>query len=171
VLGYAGQNVTVATGNGDNPYGRGRCEEIAAGLIADGQATTDRDALVRAAREMLIEVLSCREGRSNSGLVARLAGVAIGADDYMPNMATEEFLSCLSKPALTRALDGTPVLPRRTAKETRRNLVDHFAKDGRFVHPAARFQPSAEELEAHRSRYAVGTEAVDEEEVGEPVAR
>jgi ParB/RepB/Spo0J family partition protein len=167
VLGYAGNNVSVATGNGDNPYGRGRCEEIAAGLIADGQVTTDRDALVRAAREMLIEVLCCREGRSNSGVVARLAGVAIGADDYLPNMATEEFLSCLSKPALTRALDGTPVLPRSTAKETRRNLVDHFVTDGRFVHPAARFQPSAEKLEAHRSRYVRAAEPADEEEAGE----
>jgi hypothetical protein len=117
---------------------------------------------------MLVEILSCREGRSSSGLVARLAGAAIGADEYLPNMATEEFLSCLSKPALTRALDGTPVLPRSTAKETRRNLVDHFAKDGHFVHPAARFQPSAEELEAHRSRYVLATEPADEEEAREP---
>jgi ParB family transcriptional regulator, chromosome partitioning protein len=83
-------------------------------------------------------------------------------------MATEEFLSCLSKPALTRTLDGTPILPRSTAKETRRNLVDHFARDGRFVHPAARFQPGAEELEAHRSRYAHTTEPADEGEAGEP---
>ena len=92
---------------------------------------------------MLIDVLSCRENRSKSGVVARLAGAAIGADEFLPNLATEEFLSCLSRTALEASLQGTSVLPRPRVKDTRAALVAHYA-DGRFVHPAALFAPAAD---------------------------
>ena len=87
----ASANVTVATGNSHNPYGRSRCEAIAARLIGEEGLVADRQVLVTTAREMLIEVMSCREGRSSSGVVARVAGGAIGADSFLPNMATEDF--------------------------------------------------------------------------------
>ena len=45
-------------------------------------------------------MLSCREGISKSGIVALVAGGAIGADGFLANMGTEDFLSCLSRPAL-----------------------------------------------------------------------
>ena len=52
------------------------------------------------ARQMLANVLSCSLGHGDSGLPARIAGDAIGADAHLGNMATEEFLSCLSKAAM-----------------------------------------------------------------------
>ena len=52
---------------------------------------------------MLTAALSCRDNMTNSGIVARIAGDAIGASLYLPNMATDEFLSCLSKSAVEKA--------------------------------------------------------------------
>jgi ParB family chromosome partitioning protein len=63
----------------------------------DGKLSFDRETLVQAARSVLIEVLSLRRNRSDSGLIARIAGDAIGADQFLPNMATEDFLLCLSR--------------------------------------------------------------------------
>jgi ParB family chromosome partitioning protein len=47
--------------------------------------------LRQAAREMLANVLSCGPGYHSSGVIARYAGDAIGADEHLANMATEEF--------------------------------------------------------------------------------
>jgi hypothetical protein len=94
---------------------------------------------------VLIDVLSCRENRSASGIVARIAGEAIGADEFLPNMGTDNFLSCLSRAALEASLKGTPILPRNRVKDTRAALVEHFV-EGRFVHPAALFAPNLEAM-------------------------
>ncbi|MFT2520587.1 hypothetical protein ACMWQB_30750, partial [Escherichia coli] len=69
---------------------------------AGGVLSADPDAIRTAARGMLIYALSCRANMSDSGLVARVAGDAIGADRHLPHMATDEFLSCLSRQALER---------------------------------------------------------------------
>lgn len=82
---------------------------------------------------------------SNSGLVSRVAGDVIGADAFLPNMGTEDFLLCLSRQALEAACTEVSVQPRPKVRETRAALVEHFA-DARFVHPAARFAPDMDEL-------------------------
>ena len=87
---------------------------------------------------MLIDVLSCRENRSDSGVVARVAGEAIGADSFLPNMGTEEFLSCLSRTALEATCKDTPVLPRPRVKDTRAELVKHPRKGASFIRRAVR---------------------------------
>ena len=60
-------------------------------------------------------------------------------------MATEEFLSCLSRGALERlaAVEGVRVEVR--VKDTRARMVERF-KDGRWLYPAGVFTPSAEAL-------------------------
>ena len=122
-----------------------------------------------AVRSMLIEVLSCRENRTNSGIVARAAGDVIGADGFLPNMGTEEFLSCLSRSALEASCEGTSVLPRARVKDTRAALVEAFNEQS-FVHPSAFFAPDREALGAWLASNAVTEE--DEEPGGtdaEPV--
>ncbi len=99
---------------------------------------------------MLVQVLSCRDNMSQSGMVARHAGTVIGADLYLPNMATQEFLSCLSKQAMESTASANRVAPRNTGKETRAALIEHVGA-GSFVHPAALFPPTTRELEARRS--------------------
>jgi ParB family chromosome partitioning protein len=89
-------------------------------------------------------------------VIARVAGGAIGADGFLPNMATEDFLSCLSRRSLEASLNGTSVLPRNKVKDTRKALVEHYAVD-RFVHPAALFAPNTEELTAWHKRHAETT--------------
>ena len=79
-----------------------------------------------AARAALIDVLSCRENISKSGIVALIAGEAIGANGFLANMGTEDFLSCLSRPALEGSCKDTLVLPRERVKDTRAALVEHF---------------------------------------------
>ncbi|AEI04537.1 putative ParB-like nuclease (plasmid) [Afipia carboxidovorans OM5] len=141
VLAFAGGNVSVASGrNSDHGI---RAQQARRLIGDDGSLAYDRETLQQVAREVLTDVLSCRENRSNSGVVARVAGSAIGADEFLPNLATEEFLSCLSRGALEASLKGTPVLPRQRVKDTRAALVAHYA-DGRFVYPAALFAPTAE---------------------------
>jgi ParB family chromosome partitioning protein len=92
-------------------------------------------------------VLSCRENRSQSGSFARIAGEAIGASLRLPNMATEDFLSCLSRGALETAArtENVNIAPR--AKDTRARMVTRF-NDGTFVYPGARFLLTPEEQEA-----------------------
>ena len=143
VLAFASQNVSVDSGSGRN------CRDhLAATLVgADGRLDCDMGTLRVAARSVLVDVLSCRENRSNSGIIALIAGEAIGADNFLRNMGTEEFLSCLSRPALEASCKNTPVLPRDKLRDTRAALVSHF-KERRFVHPRALFTPDADKLSA-----------------------
>lgn len=94
---------------------------------------------------MLIDVFSCRRGMSNSGMVSRIAGEAIGADQFLPNMGSEEFLLCLSRQALEASCAEASVQPRPKVRETRAALVEHFENE-HFVHASARFAPPADEL-------------------------
>jgi hypothetical protein len=96
---------------------------------------------------MLIGVLSCRENRSQSGPFARIAGEAIGASFRLPNMATEEFLSCLSRGALETVARAESVNIAPRAKDTRARMVMRF-KDGTFVYPGALFRLTPKEQEA-----------------------
>ncbi len=109
--------------------------------------TADLDLLRRAARRMLIGVLSCRENRSQSGPFARIAGETIGASLRLPNMATEAFLSCLSRGALESAARSEGVRVETRAKDTRARMIARF-KDGPFVYPGVLFRLTPEELAA-----------------------
>ena len=141
ILAFGGDNVTVDSGSDQRDHDR---RAICRTLTEGGVLTGDRDLLRQAARKMLIGVLSCRENRSQSGPFARVAGEAVGASLLLPNMATEEFLQCLSRGALEAAAraEGVNVAPR--AKDTRARMVDRF-KDGSFVYPGALFQLTPEE--------------------------
>ncbi len=147
VLGLGGQNVQVHSGAERKGYGWR--ERIAERLTEGGVLTQDLEVLRAAAREMLVEVLSCRENMSRSGMGARHAGMAIDADAYLPNMATSEFLSCLSKQAMQGTASANGVAPRNTGKETRAAMIAQVGQ-GRFIHPAALFPPTAAELQARR---------------------
>ncbi len=158
VLALAGRNISVQSGASDGVYGFARMERHAVQLVdADGKLAFDRDTLRVAARSALIDVLSARENRTNSGIVARLAGDAVGADGFLPTMGTEEFLSCLSRQALERSCKDTPVLPRARVKDTRAALVEHLTEQ-RFVHPSAAFAPTAAEVATWRSKSTVGAD-------------
>jgi ParB family transcriptional regulator, chromosome partitioning protein len=141
ILAFGGGNVTVDSGS--DLHGDDR-RTICRSLTEGGVLTSDLDLLRQAARKMLVGVLSCRENRSQSGSVARIAGEAIGASLRLPNMATEDFLSCLSRGALETAAraEGVNTAPR--AKDTRARLVTHF-HEGTFVYPGARFLLTPEE--------------------------
>lgn len=165
VLALAGRNITVASGAGDDVYGFACMERHAVRLVADdGTLAHDMDTLRSVARAALIDALSARVNRSDSGIVARIAGVAIGADGFLPNMGTEDFLDYLSRAALERSCKETPVLPRRRVRDTRAALVEHY-KEGHFVHPAALFAPDAAELSKWLSSNTVA--ANDDEDGGE----
>ncbi|MDA8250669.1 MAG: ParB N-terminal domain-containing protein [Rhodospirillales bacterium] len=148
VLAFGGDNVTVDSGSGLSGDDR---RAVCGGIVEGGVLTADLDLLRQAARRMLIGVLSCRENRSQSGAFARIAGEAIGASQRLPNMATEEFLSCLSRGALETAArtEGVRVEPR--AKDTRDRMITRF-KDGTFIYPGALFRLTPEELAAAAER-------------------
>jgi ParB/RepB/Spo0J family partition protein len=148
ILALGADNVSVDSGSGLGPDDR---RAICRGIIAGGVLTDDRDRLRQAARQMLIGVLSCRENRSQSGIVARIAGEAIGASVLLPNMATETFLPCLSRSVLetiARA-EGVNLAPR--VVHTRERLVKRF-QDGAYVYPGALFRLTPEELAAAEQR-------------------
>ncbi len=146
VLAFAGRNVRVDSGADGTFYGGKRFSRHAVGLFDEhGKLAFDQEQLLVTVRSMLIDVLSCRRGMSDSGMVSRIAGVAIGADEFMPNMGSEEFLSCLSRQALEASCAEAAVQPRQKVSETRAALVEHFATE-HFVHTSARFAPPADEL-------------------------
>jgi len=163
VLAFAGQNVTVASGTRDmSYYGAASLAEHAVPLFnQDGKLEFDMDTLRIAVRSLLIDVLSCRENRSDSGVVSHIAGDAIGADNFLPNMGTEEFLSCLSRPALEGACANTSVLPRQKVKDTRAALVEHFS-DGHFVHPSALFAPDEAKFASWLKKHEAREQAEDD---------
>jgi hypothetical protein len=142
VLALAGKNVSV-----QGPNQTGAWDRHAFGArIAEGGVLASDDALLRrTAREMLISVLSCRDNTTDSGVVARVAGAAIDAAAYLPNMATEEFLSCLSRAALERSAAAEGVRVEVRIKDTRARMVERF-KEGIWLCPISRFAPTAEEI-------------------------
>ena len=156
VLALAGKNVSISSGASLDHWGR---EAIAASITEGGVLTAAEDTVRIAARSMLTVALSCRDNMTNSGNVARIAGDAIGASLYLPNMATDEFLSCLSKSAVEKAAAAEGVRTEARAKDTRARLIERF-KDGLYVYPAAHFALSADELkaakEAEARRYVPG---------------
>jgi ParB/RepB/Spo0J family partition protein len=144
ILAFGGDNVTVDSGSDLRDRDR---EAICRTVTEGGVLTADRDLLRQAARRMLTAVLSCRENRSQSGPFARIAGEAIGASLRLPNMATEEFLSCLSRGALETVAKAESVNIAPRTKDTRARMVTRF-KDGTFVYPAALFRLTPEEQAA-----------------------
>jgi len=144
ILAFGCDNVSVDSGS---ELRGGDRDAICRAITEGGVLTSDLDLLREAARRMLVGVLSCRENRSQSGPFARIAGEAIGASLRLPNMATEEFLSCLSRGALETVAraDGVNIAPR--TKDTRARMVTRF-KEGTFVYPGALFRLTAAEQEA-----------------------
>jgi len=144
VLAFTGLNVHVDS----TSFGQSARREIA-GKITEGGALTRDAALLRAtARDVLTAVLSLQQDRTNSGASALYAGFAIGADAYLPQMATAEFLTCLSKDAINRAATSVGVLPRERAKDTRAAVIAHFKDGGTFVFPSAQFTAGIAEAQA-----------------------
>jgi ParB family transcriptional regulator, chromosome partitioning protein len=165
VLALGGNNVSIQSAA---EGGRSNREVLASGLFEGGVLTTDQDAVRKAARAMLQVTLSCRDNMTNSGIVSRIAGDAIDAKLFLPNMATEEFLSCLSKAALERAAAAEGVRIGSRGKDTRANLIERF-KDGTYVYPSALFAPTPDEVaEARRqASYWVEGDVGGEEAEGE----
>ena len=122
--------------------------------IVEGGVLSSDDATVRtAARRMLAVVLSCQEDRSNSGPVARIAGDTVGASLRLPTMATDEFLSCLSKTGIEAVARAEGVRIHARGKDTRAAVIDRF-KSGHYVHPAALFKLRAAEVAQARTAAA-----------------
>jgi hypothetical protein len=96
---------------------------------------------------MLVAALSCRDNMSNNGPGARIAGEAIGASLYLPTMATDEFLSCLSRQALEKAATTEGVRAEVRVRDTRARFIERFT-DTRYVYPGALFQVTPEEIAA-----------------------
>jgi ParB/RepB/Spo0J family partition protein len=163
VLALSGKNVSIQSAAEGGRFGR---EALAYGLIEGGVLTTDQDVVRQAARAMLQVTLSCRDNMTNSGIVARVAGDAIDAKLFLPNMATEEFLSCLSKAALEKAAATESVKIGSRGKDTRANLIERF-KDGTYVHPSALFAPTPEEIAGARRQASYWHEGAGEDDAGD----
>src|SRR5271166_2127810 len=118
-LALVSKNVDVRSPGGDRLV-KHACVDA---LTEGGVLTTDPDTLRQTARTMLTHVLSCQQNWSDSGMTARFAGLALNAASYLPNMATQEFLSCLSKAGISAAAEAEGVAPQPTAKATRAALI------------------------------------------------
>ena len=157
VLALGGENVSVQSGAG---LGAADREHIAEALTEGGALTNDKQAIHDTARAMLTAVLSCRDNMSNSGPLARIAGDTIDASLHLPNMATEVFLSCLSKAGVEKAARAEGVRVEVRGKDTRARLVERF-KAGLYVYPGALFRLTPEEVAnakaAKTRRYVPGS--------------
>ena len=144
VLAFDAKNVTVQS---DRPTHSTRTKLVQS-ITEGGRLTHDADRLRVVARQMLAAVLSCSIGRSDSGLLARIAGDALGADVHIGNMATEDFLGCLSKAGIEKVGSSLRVLPRPRVKDTRAEVIKQ-ASGTTYVHPAALFALTKAELALH----------------------
>ena len=141
ILALGARNVTVETGR---VYGTGDREAIRDRVSEGGALTADHAVLHAAAREMLKIVLSCRANSTDSGISSRIAGEVLGASSLLPTMATDEFLSCLSRQALERGATAAGVKVEARVKDTRAGMVAHF-KDVTWHFPGALFALTPEE--------------------------
>lgn len=153
VLALAGQNISIRSGTGGEGGFYGQRAALAASITEGGVLTSDPEVLRTAARGMLREALSCRIGYGASGMVARYAGIAVDADRYLPNTATEEFLGNLSKAAIEATANAVSVLPRNTGKATRAAIVEHLGGTT-YIHPLAGFALTDEERRKEAERRA-----------------
>ncbi len=160
LLAFNANNVEIKTGD----YTRTKRQRLFQRITEGGHLTQDLALLRETARELLALTFSCTPGFNSSGIAALFAGDAIAAGAHLPNMATEEFLSSLSKAALERAAASLGVPAGQRAKDTRAALIKHAAGTT-FVHPAAQFIPSENQLAAHQ-KPAV---SYDENDLGDDV--
>jgi ParB family transcriptional regulator, chromosome partitioning protein len=145
ILALNARNVSIQThGGSGNPTRTKLVQSITEG----GRLSQDVERLRVVARQTLANVLSCSLEHGDSGLPARIAGDAIGADVHLGNMATEDFLSCLSKAAIERVGSSLNVQPRQRVKDTRAAVVTEAA-GSTYVHPAALFALSQAEIAHH----------------------
>jgi ParB family chromosome partitioning protein len=157
ILALSARNVSVQS---SLDGGRDNREDIRDRIIEGGVLTTDATVLHAAARDMLKTVLFCRANMTDSGVSSRIAGETLGAATHLPTMATEEFLSCLSRQALERSATAEGVKVAVRVKDTRATLVKHCS--GKTWHfPGARF-PMTDEQCATRTHWVGGTGKADE---------
>ena len=148
ILAFGAKNLSVqSAANVSANDRRAICETITEG----GVLTADLGLLRQAARKMLVGVLSCQENVFDSGVVARISGVTVGAEALLPNMATEDFLKCLSKSAIEKVATAEGVRVEVRGKDTRARIVERF-KTGRYIHPDARFALSEADLAKDRDQ-------------------
>ena len=168
VLALGGRNVTVKSGIAGRGFGGNKLAKLAETLTEGGVLTHDLATLRQTAREALVEVLSCREDHSASGMGARHAGAAIDADAFLPSMATEDFLPVLSRAALEQCAAEHAIAIQARVKDTRAAVMAHF-REATFIYPGARFAPTANELAARRNPASMfgGGEGDDEDGSGE----
>jgi ParB family chromosome partitioning protein len=144
ILALNARNVSIQT----HGSGHATRTKLVQSITEGGRLSYDVERLRVAARQTLANVLSCSLGHGDSGLPARIAGDAIGADAHLGNMATEEFLSCLSKTAIERVGSSLNVLPRQRVKDTRAAVITEAA-GSTYIHPAALFALSQAEIAHH----------------------
>jgi ParB family chromosome partitioning protein len=145
VLALTARNVTIQT----DDYNRPARTDLVQSITEGGRLSQDAERMRVVARQILASVLSCTLGRGDSGLVARIAGHALGADAHIGNMATEDFLGCLSKAGIEKVGSSLRVLPRPRAKDTRAEVIKQAAGTT-YVHPAAHFALTEVEVAFHQ---------------------
>jgi ParB family transcriptional regulator, chromosome partitioning protein len=165
ILALNARNVSIQTHGGS---GNATRTKLVQSITEGGCLSQDVERLRVVARQTLANVLSCSLGHGDSGLPARIAGDAIGADVHLGNMATEDFLSCLSKVAIERVGSSLNVLPRQRVKDTRAAVVAEAA-GSTYVHPTALFALTQAEIAHHSeaprdtwSRYSESDDGSDE---------
>jgi len=146
VTAFGASNVDVRLGGYEAQNKR---KTLVAQIAEDGHITKDLALLRTAAREMLATILSCRTQYHSSGAAARVAGDTINADIHLPNMATDEFLSCCSKTNLESIAADLALTSQARAKDTRAAIIAHIDK-GHFTHPRAKFALTEDELASLR---------------------
>ncbi|HEY1885538.1 MAG TPA: ParB N-terminal domain-containing protein [Roseiarcus sp.] len=145
ILSFGARNVSIQT-RGSTHATR---EQLVQSITSGGKLAQDAERLRVVARQMLASVLSCALGHGDSGLVARIAGETLVADARLPDMANEDFLGCLSKASIEKVASQLGVLPRPRVKETRAEVIKQ-ASGSTYVHPAAHFALTEEEIALHQ---------------------
>ncbi len=170
VIAFAGKNIAVQSPQGMEVTSR---LQVLASICEGGVLSIDSDAIHTAARAMLKLVLSCRDNMTDSGIASRIAGDALCANKHLPHMATEEFLSCLSRAALERSAKAENVSLGARVKDTRAALVKHADgstwqyQGARFDLTGAEFANGTQEYRYERSSHFVAGSGSSDSEDGD----
>lgn len=131
IIAFSSNNVFVS---GSHLY---NLENVAASLLKpDGSLNATSEEIQSAARCVLSEVVSMERNYSYSGEFGLVIAKNVDADQYLPNMAQEEFLKSLSRPVIEQLMVDLGKTPEARVRDSRQSLLDHF-KENPFIYEKA----------------------------------
>ena len=119
----------------------GHWQELAATPLKvineDGTLTDDVDTIHQTAKELLKLAVNCRRENAGTGIAGEFIAKSLNADQYLPNMATPEFIQSMQRNILENEVAKIGKRPSTKLKDNRAILLQHYSDDNPYIYDKA----------------------------------